>query len=173
MGVTDQDHMTISGLMMTFVMVAPPIDGAFGKDQAETGVAIKRAPGLLRGHSRRSSIQSYSLLDTVGDISGSRWHHRYRLARLYFAKPDATADSDARAVLGYEFHTGSFKRLDDLHQGVDDAAYLAVRGLHPLNSRQGKTRHFGKLSLIDTEKGTGRTHLGRCDHTGRSFRGRT
>ena len=71
----------------------------------------------------------------------------------------ATAAALAHRAFADQLDPGGVERLGQLHQRIDITANHAVAGFHPLDRRQGKPGHLGKLALGEAEQGPGGTKL--------------
>ena len=116
----------------------------------ETPVAWRRDSKL-----RRISLGGRSA-ESRGEIG--------RSLQSRFPKPDAPSLSGADDIVADQLNSGSFQRLNNLHQGIDHAPHLPPRGFHSLNGGHRKPGHLRELALVDTEEGARRSHLGGSDH---------
>jgi hypothetical protein len=125
-----------------------------------SGEIVGKAVG---GHRRESSdLRAFEVpphLDTSLFASALTWHRMRGLDGLALPQADAPALSNARHILGDEFHARGFECRHDFRQRVDDTANVAAARFHALDGRQGDACPVGKRLLIDSEKSATCTHL--------------
>lgn len=80
------------------------------------------------------------------------------------AKPYPSTTAITPGVLTNQLDTCPVQGIDDLHQTVDNTAYIPDTGFHSLNSRNRNSCHIGQGFLIDTKKGTRGAQLVCCYH---------